>query len=153
MNRRMSRDNKSRHSRYTSDVFEMAAAIVNQASLQCIALQPNNLGELPGFELDFLRGVPTAWDETRFVDGYPGRYVVLARRHGDTWYVAGLNATAEPITLKLSLPMMAGRKVDCYTDRKAAEGQLPDAQVKQLKVGGNGTVKVTMQPSGGLIMM
>lgn len=58
MNRRMSRDNKSRHSRYTSDVFEMAAAIVNQASLQCIALQPNNLGELPGFELDFLRGVP-----------------------------------------------------------------------------------------------
>ena len=153
MNRRMSRDNKSRHSRYTSDVFEMAAAIVNQASLQCIALQPNNLGELPGFELDFLRRVPTAWDETRFVDGYPGRYVVLARRHGDTWYVAGLNATAEPITLKLSLPMMAGRKVDCYTDRKAAEGQLPDAQVKQLKVGGNGTVKVTMQPSGGLIMM
>lgn len=152
MNRRMSRDNKSGHSRHTSDVFEMAAAIVNQASLQCIALQPNNLEELPGFELDFLRDVPTTWDETRFVDGYPGRYVVLARRHGDTWYVAGLNATAEPLTLKLSLPMMAGREVDCYTDRKAEAGQLPDAQVKPVKVGRNGTVRVTVQPSGGLIL-
>lgn len=64
MNRYMSRDNKSRHRRYTSDVFEMAAAIVNQASIQCIAMYPNNLSELPQHEISFLRDVPTQWDET-----------------------------------------------------------------------------------------
>ena len=65
MNRYMSRDNKSRHQRFTSDVFEMATAITNQCSVNCIAMQPNNLNELPQFELDFLRQIPTAWDETR----------------------------------------------------------------------------------------
>ena len=152
MNRRMSRDNKRRHPRYTSDVFEMAAAIVNQASVQCIALQPNNLAELPQMELDWLRGVPTTWDETQFIDGYPGRYVVLARRHGDRWYVAGLNATAEPLTLKLPLPMFAGKEVAVYSDKKAKDGQLPDAQLKQVKASKDGTLKVTIQPSGGLIV-
>lgn len=152
MNRHMSRDNKSRHQRYTSDVFEMAAAIVNQSSVQCIALQPNNLEDLPQMELDFLRRVPADWDETRFVDGYPGRYVVMARRHGDKWYVAGLNSTGKAMTLKLSLPMLAGHEVNCYTDKKAAKGQLPDAQLKCLKVGRDGSLKVTVQPSGGLII-
>lgn len=47
---------------YTSDVFEMAAAIMNQAAIQCIALYPNNLTELPQHEIDFLKGVPTTWD-------------------------------------------------------------------------------------------
>lgn len=152
MNRHMSRDNKSRHQRYTSDVFEMAAAIVNQSSVQCIALQPNNLEDLPQMELDFLRRVPANWDETRFVDGYPGRYVVMARRHGDKWYVAGLNSTGKAMTLKLSLPMLAGREVNCYTDKKAAKGQFPEAQLKRLKVGRDGSLKVTVQPSGGLII-
>ena len=51
----------------------------------------------------FLKTIPTTWDETRLIDGYPGRYVVLARRHGNQWYVAGLNAQKEPLTLTLDL--------------------------------------------------
>ena len=93
MNRYMSPDNKSRHRRYTSDIFEMAAAIVIQTSVQCIAMQPNNLTDLPQMELDFLKEVPTSWDETRFIDGYPGKYIVMARRSGEKWYIVGLNAT------------------------------------------------------------
>ena len=152
MNRRMSRDNKRRHQRYTTDVFEMAAAIVNQSFIQCIALQPNNLTELPRMELDWLRSVPTAWDETRFVDGYPGRYVVLARRCGDRWCVAGLNAEAEAKTLKLCLPMLAGREVTVYSDKEAKGGAMPEAQLKRARVGKDGSLKVTIQPSGGLIV-
>lgn len=152
MNRRMSRDNKRRHQRYTTDVFEMAAAIVNQSAIQCIALQPNNLTELPRMELDWLRSVPTAWDETRFVDGYPGRYVVLARRCGDRWCVAGLNAEAEAKTLKLCLPMLAGREVTVYSDKEAKGGAMPEAQMKRARVGKDGSLKVTIQPSGGLIV-
>lgn len=153
MNRRMSRDNKSRHPRYTSDVFEMAAAIVNQTRIQCIAIQPNNLGELPQFELDFLKTVPTEWQETRYIDGYPGRYVVLARRSHGKWYVAGLNATDKPLTLRLQLPMMAGRTAKYYNDKPAKAGQMPDAQLASLKVDAKGMAKVTIQPNGGLIIV
>jgi len=147
MNRYMSRDNRSRHRRQTTDVFEMASGITMQTSLQCVAIQPNNLQELPDVELDFLRQLPTTWDETRYIDGYPGRYVVLARRQGDRWYVAGLNGEAQKKQLTVSLPMLAGQTVSYYTDD--AEGR---ARLAQLKVGKDGRVKVVMQPNGGMII-
>lgn len=83
----MSRDNKSRHTRYTSDIFELASGITNQTSIQCVAIYPNTIDEIPDFEIDFLKELPTVWDETQFIDGYPGKFVILARRHGDngTW--------------------------------------------------------------------
>ncbi len=147
MNRYLSRDNKSRHRRYTTDIFEMASAIVNQTPIQCIALQPNNLEELPQFELDFLRQVPTTWDQTTFVDGYPGRYVVLARRHGSDWYVAGLNAEQQPKTVTVTIAEWAGKTVSCYVD-DAKKGP----QLRQLKFDKNGRAKVTMQPNGGVVL-
>ncbi|MDE7455195.1 MAG: glycoside hydrolase family 97 protein [Prevotella sp.] len=147
MNRYLSRDNKSRHSRKTTDVFEMASGVTLQSAVQCVAMQPNNLAELPAVELDFLRSLPTTWDETRYIDGYPGRYVVLARRHGDRWLVAGLNAEPEAKRLTLSLPMLAGQTVSYYTDGK--DGY---AQLRQLKVDKRGQAKVTMQPNGGMIL-
>lgn len=147
MNKQLSRDNKSRHRRYTTDIFEMAAAITIQTAVQCIAMQPNNLGELPQFELDFLKSVPTTWDETRFLDGYPGRYVVLARRHGEQWYVAGLNAEAQTKTLTVSMPEWAGQTVSCYVDDVKRGPQL-----RQLKFNKKGEAKVAIQPNGGLIL-
>lgn len=45
---------------------------MNQAAIQCIAIYPNNLSELPQHEIDFLKSVPTTWDETKFIAGYPG---------------------------------------------------------------------------------
>lgn len=153
MNRYMSKDNKSRHPRRTTDVFEMAAAIVNQSSVQCIAMQPNNLQELPQFELDFLKSVPSTWDETRFLDGYPTRYVVLARRHGSDWYVAGLNATGKQLKLTLSMPELAGKTVSYYNDKAIKKGQIvADSQVRTVKVDKKGNVKVTIEPNGGLIL-
>ena len=81
MNRYLSPDNKSRHSRKTTDTFEMASGIIMQTSIQCVAMQPNNLDELPREEIEFLKELPSNWDETRFIDGYPGKFVVLARRN------------------------------------------------------------------------
>ena len=148
MNRYLSRDNKSRHRRYTTDIFEMASAIINQTPIQCIALQPNNLdGELPQFEIDFLKQVPTTWDNTRFLDGYPGRYVVLARRNSDRWYVAGLNAESVAKTVTITMKEWAGRTVDYYVD-DAKKGP----QLRQLKVDKNGLVRITLQPMGGVIL-
>ena len=147
MNRYMSKDNKSRHTRKTTDVFEIASAITIQTSVQCIAIQPNNLQELPQVELDLLKALPTTWDETRYIDGYPGKFVVLARRHGTQWYIAGLNAEKEAKKLTLNLPMLAEQEVSYYTDN--AEGY---AELKTLKVDKKGQAKVTIKPNGGIIL-
>ena len=147
MNRYMSRDNASRHTRKTTDIFELASGVIMQTSIQCVALQPNNLSELPTFELDFLRQLPTTWEETRFIDGYPGKFVVLARRHGDQWYVAGLNAEPTAKKLSLQLPMLAGQTVSYYCDSKKGEPQLTT-----LKVDKKGTAKIEIQPNGGIIL-
>ena len=147
MNRHLSRDNKSRHSRKTTDVFEMASGIIMQTSVQCIAMQPNNLEELPQIEMDFLKTIPTTWEETVFIDGYPGKFVVLARKNGDKWYIAGLNAEKEDKELKLELPMLKGvNKVNYYTDND--DGY---AILTELKVDFSGTVKINMKSNGGFI--
>lgn len=131
MNKYLSHDNKSRHRRATSDMFEIATAITNQSEVNCIAMQPNNLSELPAIELELLREMPTQWDETRFIDGYPGRYVVMARRHADRWYIAALNGTGEPLSLDLSLPMLDGTAFTLYTDGKQkAYDAMKTAKVK-----------------------
>jgi hypothetical protein len=153
MNHYMSRDNKSRHPRYTSDIFEMASAIVIQTSVNCVAIYPNNLEELPQFELDFLREIPTTWDETQYIDGYPTLFAVIARRTGDKWYVGGLNGTQEKKVLTLSLPMFAGKTIRYYTDKpKKKDELLPTSELKTLKVGTDGKAKVTIQPMGGIIL-
>ena len=153
MNRHMSRDNKSRHRRYTSDTFEMATAITNQSSVNCVALYPNNLTELKPFQTDYLKALPTTWDETRFIDGYPAKYFIVARRHGNDWHVAGINATAKPMTLTLNLDMLAGKTVKYYTDRPTKNPNVtPEPTVKSVKVNAKGKVKVTMQPQGAFIL-
>ena len=146
MNKWMSRDNKSRHTRKTTDIFEMASGIIMQTSVQCVAMQPNNLDELPQFEIDFLRGLPTTWEETRFIDGYPGKYVVLARKATDgKWYIAGLNAQKEPLTLTLDLSEYS--LSDIYIDNKKLEPTLT-----KLKKDKKGKTKITIQPNGGMII-
>ena len=154
MNKYLSRDNKSRHRRYTTDVFEMAAAIMNQAAIQCIAIYPNNLTELPQHEIDFLKSVPTTWDETQFVEGYPGKYAVVARRHGNQWYVAGLNGTDQVKKLTLNLPMLAGKSVTYYYETASKDKNVlwSESHVKTVKVDKKGNLKVEMRPKGGIII-
>lgn len=153
MNRNISYDNKSRHRRHTSDVLEIAASVFTQTSVQCIGIMPNNLKELPQFELDLLKQIPTAWDETHFIDGYPGKYFIVARRSGDKWYVAGLNATEKEMKLTLDLPMLTGKKLTYYNDAPVKKGELfPEPQMSTLKVDKDGKAKVTIQPNGGLML-
>ena len=98
MNERLSKDNKGGTIRRTTDIFQIATCVLFQNPIQNFALAPNNLEDAPEICLDFLREVPTTWDETRFIDGYPGEHVALARRKGNTWYVAAINAGAQTRT-------------------------------------------------------
>ncbi|WP_255157717.1 glycoside hydrolase family 97 C-terminal domain-containing protein [Siphonobacter sp. BAB-5385] len=110
-------------------------------------LTPNNLTDVPAFELDFLKKVPTVWDETVYVDGYPGQYAVIARRHRNQWYIAGVNAQNDPLTLKIQLPMLAGKKAQLCNDNASKETYTKEVQIKQ-----NGELTVEIQPNGGFVI-
>lgn len=77
--------------------------------------------------------------------------MVLARRHSSQWYVAALNGTAEPLSLSLSLPMLAGEEVELYYETADRKSLWPKSAVKKQKVGKDGRLKITMQPMGGSI--
>ena len=149
LNKRYNRTNDSGTTRRTTDVFQLATAVLFQNPIQNFAITPNNLTDAPRLALDFLREVPTTWDETVFLDGYPGKYCVLARRHGDRWYIAGINAQKEPLKLKLALPML--REGDCvafYSDTKSREPQLEQKTIQK-----PAETSVTIQPEGGIVLI
>lgn len=81
LNKRLNKTNDGGTYRRTTDVFQIATAVLFQNPIQNFAITPNNLYDAPSSMIEFMKEVPTTWDETRFIDGYPGKYCVLARRH------------------------------------------------------------------------
>lgn len=146
-NKYLNRGNSQGQKRLTSDVFQIATGILFQNPVQMFALTPNNLVDTPAFLIDFMKKIPTTWDETVYVDGYPGKYAVIARRHGNEWYISGVNALEQPLDLELNLPMVAGKEVTIYSDNSHREALVTNSKINQ-----NGKVTVTLQPKGGLVI-
>ena len=149
LNKYYNADNAPRGSRrVTSDVYALATAVLFQSPVQHFALAPNNLTDAPAWAIDFMKEVPTTWDEVRFIDGYPGKYVILARRHGDKWYIAGVNAQKETLQLKVNLPMFSnGEKVRLFSDDKVLQGG-----VKQIGIGKKQELQLTIPCNGGVLI-
>lgn len=147
MNKRLNRNNDGGSVRKTSDVAELAISVLFQNPIQAFAITPNNLEDAPKICMDFLRGVPTTWDDTVYIDGYPGKYSVIARRHGKTWYVAGVSASAEDLKLKLKLPMLKGKNVLIYSD-----GEDRSALVKEARVPFGGLLEIPLKRDGGFVI-
>ena len=149
LNKYYNADNAPRGSRrVTSDVYALATAVLFQSPVQHFALAPNNLTDAPSWAIDFMKEVPTTWDEVRFIDGYPGKYVILARRHGDKWYIAGVNAQKETLQLKVNLPMFSnGEKVRLFSDDKVLQGG-----VKQIGIGKKQELQLTIPCNGGVLI-
>ena len=97
LNKHYNVDNLHGTTRKTSDAFALATAVLFQSSVQHFAMAPNNLTDAPEWAVKFMKDVPTTWDETRFIDGYPGKYVIMARRCGSQWYVAGVTSDGTPM--------------------------------------------------------
>jgi len=139
MNEKLSKNNQRGTTRRTTDVFQIATCVLFQNPIQNFALAPNNLEDAPEVCLDFLREVPTTWDETRYIDGLPGEHVALARRSGDTWYIAAVNATEQTKEYKVSEMMaeLKGRDVRIYEG-----GNSPVIREVEAKKLGKATVSV-----------
>ena len=121
LNKHYNKDNQHGTTRKTSDVFALATAVLFQSSVQHFAMAPNNMEDAPAWAVDFMKQVPTNWDETRFIDGYPGKYCIMARRAGTKWYVVGITSDGTPLQKKIDTKTFfpKGSKPTVYTDSDA----------------------------------
>ncbi len=157
MNRRLSKGNASGSVRRSTDCMELATTILFQNPIQNFALAPENIapvseGGAPEESMNFLKEVPTTWEDTRFIDGYPGKYIVLARKHHSNWYIAGVNGTGSPLklTLDLSRFIKRGDKVRVYTDNM--RDQDPDYD-RSKTISKPESFSVTMDKDGGFVIV
>jgi hypothetical protein len=135
--------------RMTSDVYALATAVLFQSGVQHFALAPNNLTDAPKWAIDFMKEVPSTWDEVRFIDGYPGKYAILARRHGNKWYVAGINAQKETLKIKVKLPMIAaGAELKQYADDAQLNGKVSITKLKK-----NQEMEVSIPCNGAVVLV
>ena len=155
LNKRYSTSNNRGTYRRTSDVYALATAVLFQSSVQHFALAPNNLEDAPAWAIDFMKQVPTNWDEVRFIDGYPGKYAIIARRAGNTWYVAGINADKQPLKKTITLPMFAkDTQLTVYADDpKYASDPNLTGSVKTVKQNKKQQMTITIPENGGALIV
>ena len=149
MNKRMNRGNDGGNIRRTTDAFQLALSVLFQNPVQYFALAPNNLTDAPEVAMEFLKNVPTTWDDTKLIDGYPGKYVVLARRHGDKWYIGGVSNLDKPLKLELDLSILGKNSNALIID----DGKSAEPVKKDLKMKDPSKVKVTLNPASGFVIV
>lgn len=132
----------SQHPHITTHAHELALTVLFESALQHLADRPESLLAQPKEVKDFFGQLPTAWDETRYVSGYPGESVVLARRQGATWYVAGINGTDSERTLAVPLGFVKGKNITLFADGDPWMISRPGKLPKQ----------ITCKSRGGFVM-
>jgi alpha-glucosidase len=89
--------------RVTTNGFELALSVIFTSGIQHFAQTPEGMAAVPDYVKDFMREIPSRWDDTHFIDGYPGKLVVLARKFDNNWFIAGING--EDIEKKINLDL------------------------------------------------
>ena len=115
----------SQHPHITTHAHELALTVLFESGIQHLADRPESFLSQPEAVKNFLSELPTAWDETRLLEGYPGQNVVIARRKGERWFIAGINGTDGEMTFDLPkyLKMLSIKKkqLTVFLDGKSAK--------------------------------
>lgn len=137
----------SQHPHITTHAHELALTALYESGIQHLADSPESLLAQPVEVRQYLSTLPTVWDETRFVSGYPGESVVMARRSGSTWYVAGINGTDETKTLSIDLPIKNAKAL-MFEDGNPAKNPWKISRIDNPDINA-----ITCQPRGGFVMV
>ena len=137
----------SQHPHITTHAHELALTVLFESGLQHLADKPESYLAQPQEVQDFLSHLPSVWDETRFVSGYPGESVVIARRSGSTWYIAGINGTDE----EKELPLLS-RRGQGWSDQPQITAFLDAGEHQwQIQTFTQLPATVTCRPRGGFV--
>ncbi|MCX7987414.1 MAG: glycoside hydrolase family 97 protein [Bacteroidales bacterium] len=133
--------------RRTTNGFEIALSVLFTSGIQHIAETPEGMEKQADFVKEYMRTLPSTWDEVKFIDGFPGKYVILARKKGNVWFIAGINGENSVRDIELKLPFIA-RKTKGFLITDADEGKI---LVKQ-NIDFSKSLKVKMLPFGGFVI-
>ena len=137
----------SQHPHITSHAHELALTVLFESGLQHLADRPESFLAQPQEVQDFLSELPAAWDDTRLVTGAPGEYAVIARRKGNTWYVAGINGSDEPRTIALNTSFIKTAKCNILSFADSGNSAAP----WNISTLSSLPTSVACQPRGGFL--
>jgi hypothetical protein len=130
--------------RATRNGFELALPVLFLSGVQNFAEVPAGMATVPVYVKTFLQELPRSWDDSRFIDGVPGQYLMLARKAGERWYVAGINAQASAQTFTVDLSFLEGKRGALITDG-ASEREFSQQEISA------GKAVITIKPHGGFV--
>jgi hypothetical protein len=142
----------NRVQRRTTSAFELALSVLFTSGIQHYAEIPEGMAKAPDYVRDFLKNVPAVWDDVKFLDGFPGKFVVVARRAGDRWWIAGINGEADARSLSLDLRELGLR--DGASGALIAEGDGGNLSFRHetVKPGAERKLDVALAPRGGFVL-
>lgn len=134
--------------RRTSNGMEIALTVILQSGIQHYVEIPESMVKQPEFVKTYMRNVPRKWDDVKLIDGFPGKYVVMARKSGDKWYLAGINSQGETqkLTLDLSVLKIGSKDLILITD-----GENNRSLVEKFATLRNNKLEMEIMPNGGFV--
>jgi alpha-glucosidase len=133
--------------RKTTASFELATSILFLSGIQHYAESPDGMKDVPEAIKNFLRNLPDQWEDSRFISGYPGKDVVIARKGKDKWYVAGINGENAAKNIQLDLTSFSGKIILKIADGKEQNSFLIEDNLSNKKI------TIPLQPNGGFVLM
>lgn len=146
----------SQNPHITTHCHELALPILFESGIQHMPDRPESYRSLPEEVKELLSTLPTVWDDTKLLSGYPGKYVVMARKKGDKWYIAGINGTDEAQTIEFSLNRLFGKKatiVEAQTFRDGKEASSFNISFDMGEYSNQSKITVPTLPRGGFVMI
>ncbi|MCB0744501.1 MAG: glycoside hydrolase family 97 catalytic domain-containing protein [Ignavibacteriae bacterium] len=133
--------------RKTTKGFEIALSVLFTSGIQHIAETPKGMNAQKDFVQEFMKTLPERWEDVKFIDGYPGKYVVLARKSGNEWYIGCINSESEDRIITLNLPFInKNSKGKIITDSVDSENLIQE-EISFLK-----TNKIVVKPHSGFVL-
>ncbi len=131
--------------RKTSPAFELALSVLFLSGIQHYAQNAEAINKIPGYVIHFLQTLPDYWDDVKFLEGFPGKYVVLARRSGTNWYIAGINGENKERNLEIDLSSFKKNQCRLLTDSG------DETFISQTELSNTNKISVTLKAAGGFV--
>ena len=144
----MSLDRIPRIRRKTTAAFELGLSVLFLSGVQHFAETPAGMSKVPVFAKEFLKALPASWEDVKFIDGYPGKCVVLARKSEKNWYVAGING--ENADRELVIDLSFAKKQAYALITEGSDQEL--LSTRAFPVPANGQVTVKIKAGGGFVI-
>jgi hypothetical protein len=133
--------------RVTTNGFELALSVLFLSGVQHYAEVPEGMAKVPDYVKQLMQEIPVTWEESKFIDGYPAKYVVIARKSKGHWFVAGINGESQDKHFELDLSFVGKTTGELVTD-----GDNNRSFIRKDVNLNNNKIEIDMKGNGGFVL-